>query len=353
MVAELDTVQDRPQAAPNLVGAGTPRSVAVSPLLRVDDLRTHFLSRDRYNRPRVAAALNGVSFSLDRGEILGLVGETGAGKSLTAYSILGLLKPSARIVGGQVLFDGQRLDTMAPAALNALRGRRLALVVQNPKTSLDPLTRVGPQLLRIYRHHRGGEAARKRVLAMLASVGIPDPERRYGAYPHELSGGMAQRVVIAAALINGPDLLIADEPTTGLDVTVQAQVLDLLAARVQAARMAVLLITHDLGIVAQYCSRVAVMYAGRIVEIGAVEQVLRDPAHPYTRALIAATPERLQQTGAAPPVNLPPPDLFALPSGCAYRDRCPLQIERCASTPPEIQAPAGQTAYCHRVMPAS
>jgi peptide/nickel transport system ATP-binding protein/oligopeptide transport system ATP-binding protein len=232
--------------------------------------------------------LNGVSFSVERGEILGLVGETGAGKSLTAYSILGILKHSARIVGGEVLFDGIRLDNMPSDALNALRGRRLALIVQNPRASLDPLTRIGQQLMRVYRHHSGLRDAKQRALEMLELVGIPDPSSRFDAYPHELSGGMAQRVVIAAALINKPDLLIADEPTTGLDVTVQAQILDLLAARVREAGMGAILITHDLGVVAQYCNRVAVMYAGRIVEMASKRQLFERPLHPYTETLLAA-----------------------------------------------------------------
>jgi ABC-type dipeptide/oligopeptide/nickel transport system ATPase component len=285
-------------------------------LLCVENLETHFFSRDKFNRPRVARALNGVSFSVERGEILGLVGETGAGKSLTAYSILGILKHSARIVGGEVRFDGIRLDNMASDALNALRGRRLALIVQNPRASLDPLTRIGRQLMRVYRHHSGLRDAKQRALEMLELVGIPDPSGRFDAYPHELSGGMAQRVVIAAALINKPDLLIADEPTTGLDVTVQAQILDLLAARVREAGMGAILITHDLGVVAQYCNRVAVMYAGRIVEMGEVGEVFHKPAHPYTRTLLESTPERLR-ISQVPTRNLPPPDLYALPSGCA------------------------------------
>jgi oligopeptide/dipeptide ABC transporter ATP-binding protein len=317
-------------------------------LLRVENLETHFFSRDRYNRPRVARALNGVSFTVDRGEILGLVGETGAGKSLTAYSILGILRHSAKVVGGEILFDGMRLDTMPHDVINALRGRRVALIVQNPKTSLDPLTRIGEQLMRIHRHHTGSSATRKRVLEMLETVGIPDPTSRFDAYPHELSGGMAQRVVIAAALINKPDLLIADEPTTGLDVTVQAQILDLLAARVRDERMGAMLITHDLGVVAQYCSRVAVMYAGRIVEIGAVDGVFHNASHPYTRALLDSTPERLSKVRAATQ-NLPPPNLYALPKGCAYRDRCDLAANCCFAPPPNVQIAGDHAVSCHRV----
>jgi oligopeptide/dipeptide ABC transporter ATP-binding protein len=320
-------------------------------LLQVENLQTHFFSRDKFNRPRVARALNGVSFSVERGEILGLVGETGAGKSLTAYSILGILKHSARIVGGEILFEGKRLDNMPADVLNALRGRRLALIVQNPRASLDPLTRIGRQLMRVYRHHSGLRDARERALEMLELVGIPDPSSRFNAYPHELSGGMAQRVVIAAALINKPDLLIADEPTTGLDVTVQAQILDLLAARVREAQMGAILITHDLGVVAQYCNRVAVMYAGRIVEIGEVNEVFRNSAHPYTQTLLESTPERLR-IGQARTRNLPPPDLYALPEGCAYRDRCCRVDERCAAEPPRREIAVGHAAFCHHVRAA-
>jgi oligopeptide/dipeptide ABC transporter ATP-binding protein len=244
-----------------------------------------------------------------------------------------------------------RLDNMPAEALNALRGRRLALIVQNPRASLDPLTRIGRQLMRIYRHHGGLRDARQRALEMLELVGIPDPSSRFDAYPHELSGGMAQRVVIAAALINKPDLLIADEPTTGLDVTVQAQILDLLAARVCEAQMGAILITHDLGVVAQYCNRVAVMYAGRIVEIGEVDEVFRNPAHPYTQTLLESTPERLR-IGHARPRNPPPPDLYALPQGCAYRDRCCRVDEHCAAVPPKREIAVGHAAFCHHVRAA-
>ncbi len=321
-------------------------------LLRVDNLQTHFFSRDRFNRPRVARALNEVSFTVDRGEILGIVGETGAGKSLTAYSILGLLKHSARIVGGTIEFDGIKLNELHDTELNALRGRKIGLVVQSPKTSLDPLTRIGRQLMRVYKHHGGTEDPRRRSLDMLEAVGIPDPARRFDAYPHELSGGMAQRVVIAAALINSPDLLIADEPTTGLDVTVQAQVLDLLASRVREAGMGTILITHDLGIVAQYCSHVAVMYAGRVVERGAVGKVFRQPAHPYTRTLLASTPEQLRLGGVAMH-NLPPPNLFDLPAGCTYRDRCQFAMDECHVLPDGRELAPNHKVFCHYVEPAA
>lgn len=303
-------------------------------LLAVEDLHTHFISRDLANRVRIARALNGVSFTLEAGRILGLVGETGAGKSLTAMSILGLLRPPARIVGGQAWFEGADLLTLDAAALNRLRGSKLALVVQSPKASLDPLARVGTQLVRLQRAHRdiSAAAASLRAREMLEAVGIPDPDRRLSAWPHELSGGMAQRVLIAMALVNEPRLLIADEPTTGLDATVQAQILDLIGDLARSRGIGVVLITHDLGVVAHYCDDIAVMFAGQVMEQGQVPAVFAAPRHPYTRALLAATPERLRHGTAAP--AWAPPDLYHLPAGCLYRDRCGQVADICATPPP-------------------
>ena len=318
-------------------------------LLKVENLRTHFVSRDIDNRIRTAKALNDVSFSLDAGKVLGFVGETGAGKSLTAQSICGLLRPPARIVGGRVVFDGQDLTAMAPEDLNALRGAEIAMVVQNPRTSLDPLTRIGDQLVRIHQAHSGGPraASRTRAMAMMEAVGIPDPKNRAQSWPHELSGGMAQRVLIAMALMNDPKLLIADEPTTGLDVTVQAQILDLLKDLTERFSMAMIVITHDLGIVAHYSDEVAVMFAGTIVEAGPVSEIFDAPAHPYTRSLIAATPERLKVGGGAK-LGGQPPDLYNLPSGCPLRPRCNFARDICASPPPKQDIGAGHYALCHR-----
>lgn len=314
-------------------------------LLAVEDLETHFISRDLDNRVRVARALNGVSFTLAKGRILGLVGETGAGKSLTAMSIFGLLKPPARVVGGRALFAGEDLLAASPERLNALRGSRMALVVQSPKASLDPLARIGAQLVRAQRAHRdvGERAALDAARAMLQAVGIPDPDRRLAAWPHELSGGMAQRVLIALALVNGPELLVADEPTTGLDVTVQAQILDLIRGLARERGIGVMLITHDLGVVAHYCDEVAVMFAGQVMEAGPVAAVFASPRHPYTRALLAATPERLRR-GAAHPAWAPP-DLFRLPQGCLYRDRCAEAQAACAAPAPWLGA--AHAARCH------
>jgi peptide/nickel transport system ATP-binding protein/oligopeptide transport system ATP-binding protein len=318
-------------------------------LLAVENLHTHFIARDLDNRIRVHRALNGVSFTLDSGQVLGLVGETGAGKSLTATSILGLLRPPARVVAGRAMFDGQDLLAMDEAALNALRGRDIGLVVQSPKSSLDPLSRIGEQLIRIHRAHTTATRteAEARAVAMLDSLGIPDPSARMRAWPHELSGGMAQRVLIALALLNAPRLLIADEPTTGLDVTVQAQILDLLRDLVRRTGVAAMVITHDLGVVAHYCDAMAVMYAGAIVESGPVAQVFARPTHPYTANLIAATPERLK-LGTASTVGGSPPNLLALPEGCAYRDRCPLAGADCAVPPPTVALGAGHSVRCLR-----
>ena len=315
-------------------------------LLRVRELETHFVTRDRYDRIRAARTLNGVSFDLAEGRILGLVGESGAGKSLTVTSILGLLRAPAKVVGGTALFEGADLLRLTPAQRQRVLGSRIGLVVQSPRTSLDPLATVGEQLLRVQRTHarRSRRDAAARAEAMLAAMGIPDPARRMRSWPHELSGGMAQRVVIALALVNEPQLLVADEPTTGLDVTVQAQILDLLAEAVRVRRIGAIVITHDLGVVAQYCDDVAVMFAGQVMEHGPVATVFADPAHPYTRALLEATPERLQlgrkrDDGA-------PPDLANLPGGCLYRERC-RQAEALCHQPPPLAVDGSHAARCH------
>jgi peptide/nickel transport system ATP-binding protein/oligopeptide transport system ATP-binding protein len=317
-------------------------------LLEVEDLHVEFAARGLDNQLRVAQALNGVSFHVDAGEILGLVGETGAGKSLTAMAAMGLLRPPARIPRGRIRFEGRDL-VGDPRALEGVRGRRMTMIVQSPLTSLDPLKRVGDQLVRMQRVHQPGLSkaeARQRAEAVLAAVRIPDPARRMQAWPHELSGGMAQRVLIAMALVNDPALVIADEPTTGLDVTVQAQVLDTLRDLVRARNLGALVITHDLGVVAQYCARMAVMFAGRIVEDGPVHQVLGRPAHPYTRALVASLPGRIAQLGYTVTGGTPP-DLYALPSGCLYRDRCPQAQPACLAVPPRVALADGHGAACH------
>jgi peptide/nickel transport system ATP-binding protein/oligopeptide transport system ATP-binding protein len=299
-------------------------------LLEVRNLHTHFISHDLNNNQRVAKGLNGVTFDVDKSEVVGIVGETGAGKSLTAMSIMGLLQPPARVVEGSVTFDGNELIGLSAEDLNRIRGTELTMIVQSPLTSLDI-----PK-----------EEAWTAGIQTMTTVGIPDPERRMRAWPHELSGGMAQRVLIALALINGPRLIIADEPTTGLDVTVQAQILDLLRDLVRDREMGAMIITHDLGVVAHYCTRICVMFAGSIIETGPVREVFNNPRHPYTQALISSTPKRIAEQGYGQ-IGGPPPNLYALPQGCHYRDRCAKAADICHQTPPLQNAGGGHQARCH------
>ena len=317
-------------------------------LLSVEDLRVHFATRGMDNRLRVARALNGVSFQVKEGEVLGLVGETGAGKSLTALALLGLLQPPAVVAGGRIRFEDRELAPLASGARDHVRGTRLTLIPQSPHTSLDPLTRIGDQLVRMQSEHKAlsKKEAWEKARDMLAEVRIPAPEQRLHAWPHELSGGMAQRVLIAMALVNQPRLVIADEPTTGLDVTVQAEVLDTLRELVRAHRMSAIVITHDLGIVAHYCDRLAVMFAGVIVEQGPTRAVFREQRHPYTRALIASTPKRIARRGFGD-VGGTPPDLYALPEGCLYRDRCVRAADICVQPPPNMEFAGNHRALCH------
>lgn len=319
-------------------------------LLRVENLHVHFVTRSATGEVRTARALNGISFELQAGETLGLVGESGAGKSLTAMSMLGLLRPPGRVIQGQVVFEGRDLLTLSEDELLGIRGSAISLVVQNPKVSLDPLTRVGTQLARIgVSHGRVDQAkAMKDAVRLLDAVGIPDPEQRARSYPHELSGGMAQRVMIAMALFNAPRLLITDEPTTGLDLTIQAQVLNLIASQVVERNLTCIMITHDLGVVANYCRRVAVMFAGQIVEYGPVERVFLEPFHPYTRALLDSA--RGLDDGADIG-SRPPPNLFALPPGCPYADRCPKAAGLCRTVPPLVERSGGHRAWCHQPEP--
>jgi len=317
-------------------------------LLTVEDLHVHFVARGIDNRIRIARALNGVSFEVGEGEVLGLVGETGAGKSLTALALLGLLQPPATVARGRIRFEGRELVALDSGAPDHVRGTRLTLIPQSPHTSLDPHSRIGAQLVRMQREHGRVSVAeaRRRALEMLGEVRIPAPEQRLNAWPHELSGGMAQRVLVAMALINRPRLVIADEPTTGLDVTVQAEVLDTLRELVRSHGMSAIIITHDLGIVAHYCDRMAVMFAGTIVEQGPVRAVFRGQRHPYTRALIASTPRHIAQRGYGQ-VGGAPPDLYRLPSGCLYQDRCVMAAEICADPPPLVAIETAHLALCH------
>ncbi|GGO73091.1 ABC transporter ATP-binding protein [Nocardioides deserti] len=313
-------------------------------LLSIKDLRVHIATPNG-----TAHALNGVSLDVDEHEIVGLIGETGAGKSLTAWSVLGLLGPRARVVEGTAEFEGTDLVSMSERRRRRLRGKDVAVIVQNPRGALDPLRSVGRQIAETNRRHRGAgrKAAKENAIRALRDVGISDPARRAKAFAHQLSGGMAQRVLIALAMINEPKLIIADEPTTGLDLTVQAQILDLLRARVDATGSAVLLITHDLGVVANYCDRVAVMFAGRIVEQGTIAQIFGNPRHPYTQALVKASRETLDETVSEETDRSEPPNLVDLPSGCHYRFRCPLAADVCATPVPEVEVGGGHRALCH------
>ncbi len=313
-------------------------------LLDVKDLRTYFHMEDG-----VARAVDGVSFHVERGEVLGIVGESGCGKSVTSLSIMGLVDAPGRIEeGSSIRFDGRELTSLSEKEMRQIRGNDIAMIFQEPMTSLNPVFPVGNQIVEALRLHRnlGRKDARARAIEMLELVGIPVPERRVDEYPHQLSGGMRQRVMIAMALANEPDLLIADEPTTALDVTIQAQILELLLELRREMGMGVMLITHDLGVVAEVCDRVVVMYAGQVVEEGPVEDIFRQPAHPYTQGLLAAVP-RPDRTGgdlAVIPGTVPPPTHW--PTGCRFRERCPYAWEQCREMPDLLRASERQYARC-------
>jgi len=313
------------------------------PLLDVRDLGVEFPTRHGMLR-----ALDGVSFDIAAGEILGLVGESGAGKSLTGAAIIGLLEPPGRVCRGQVLLEGQRIDDLPREAMRRLRGRRIGAIFQDPLTSLDPLYTVGHQLVETLRAHLplGAAQARERAVELLRQTGVPAPAARFGQYPHELSGGLRQRVVIALALAAEPALVIADEPTTALDVAVQAQILRLLREVTQARGAAVMLITHDMGVVAETCDRVAVMYAGRVVEIGPVDEVIRRPAHPYTAGLMASVPSLHDARGRLAQIKGALPRLGEIPSGCAFHPRCPKASPRCSAERPELALVQRTRAAC-------
>ncbi|MBI3750970.1 MAG: ABC transporter ATP-binding protein [Chloroflexi bacterium] len=310
-VAELvpTTATRRPRRAPSAPG----------PLLDVRGLKTSFHTRDG-----IVRAVDGIDFHVDRGEILGLVGESGCGKSVTSMSIMRLIAKPGAIEAGQVMFDGKDLLTFSPDQMRAIRGDRISMIFQQPQSSLNPVWDVGRQIGEVLEIHRNmkRKAARDRALELLRMVGIPDPQRRLASFPHELSGGMAQRVMIAMALACEPELLIADEPTTALDVTIQAQILDLIRELREQTGTAVILITHDLGVVAEMCDRVAVMYAGEIVEQATTVTLFREPLHPYTRGLIDSIPVvgDVRDRLAVIPGNVP--NLIDLPEGCRFAPRC-------------------------------
>jgi peptide/nickel transport system ATP-binding protein len=312
-------------------------------ILEVEGLTVQFPTRRG-----ILTAVDSISFAIAPGEVLGVVGESGAGKSITGLAVIRLLEPPGRIAAGQVRLEGRRIDTLPHEEMRRIRGRKIGVIFQDPLTSLNPLYTVGQQLEETILTHLdlSPSAARERALALLKEVGIPAPEARYNAYPHHFSGGMRQRVVIALALAAEPRLLIADEPTTALDVSIQAQIIMLLKRLAAERGAAVMLITHDMGVIAETAQRVAVMYAGRIVEIGPVRDVIHAPRHPYTVGLMGSIPRigtrktRLMQIdGAMPRLN-------AIPPGCAFNPRCPRRFERCTRERPELVSAGASRAAC-------
>jgi peptide/nickel transport system ATP-binding protein len=303
------------------------------PLLELRNLQTHFPGRTG-----VAKAVDDVSFSLHPGEILGLVGESGSGKTITGFSILGLIDPPGRIVAGQVMFKGQDLLKIGAEDLRRLRGDRIAMIFQDPMMTLNPVLRIDTQMIETLQAHQNisRAAAHDRALEALGEVGIASPAQRLLAYPHQFSGGMRQRVAIAIALLNRPDLIIADEPTTALDVTIQGQILALVQGLCRERRTSLIWISHDLSVVAGIADRIAVMYAGKIVEAGAAQAILDHPLHPYTQGLLAAIPARHERGSALRPIPGTTPSLQNLPSGCAFADRCAHAYAECALPPPDF-----------------
>jgi peptide/nickel transport system ATP-binding protein len=309
------------------------------PLLEVKNLRVEFPTRRG-----VLTAIDDVSFTIAPGEVLGVVGESGAGKSITGTAIIGLLEPPGRIAKGEILLNGKRIDNLSYDEMRKIRGNEIGAVFQDPLTSLNPLYTVGRQLIETIQTHTdmNEAAARKRAIELLADTGIPAPDKRVDHYPHQFSGGMRQRVVIALALAVNPKLVVADEPTTALDVSIQAQIIQLLKKLCRDHGTAVMLVTHDMGVIAETADRVAVMYAGRIAEIGPVADVIHKPQHPYTKGLMGSIPvmgadvERLAQIDGAMP------RLTAIPQGCAFNPRCPQVFEKCRIDRPDL-LPAGNT----------
>ncbi|WP_376791901.1 ABC transporter ATP-binding protein [Thermoflexus sp.] len=320
-------------------------------LLEVRDLRTYFFTEDG-----IVKAVDGVSFHVRRGEILGLVGESGCGKSVTSLSIMRLITPPGRILGGEVLFDGVDLLKLPEPEMIRLRGSRISMIFQQPVSCLNPVFKVGDQIAEVFQVHEGLDRAEgwKRAIELLRMVGIPDPERRAHSYPHELSGGMAQRVMIAMALALGPELLIADEPTTALDVTIQAQILDLMRELQRRMNTSIILITHDMGIVAEMCDRVAVMYAGQIIEEADVRTIFADPQHPYTQGLLGSIPVMGVVKPRLDTIPGTVPNLIDLPPGCRFAPRCRARLENQArlgnicleENPPLFHTQPGHQVRC-------
>ncbi len=314
-------------------------------VLDVKNLQVHF-----FTEGGVVKAVDGVDFALGEGEVLGLVGESGSGKTVTGFSILRLVDPPGRLVGGQILFKGQDLAQLSDREMRSLRGNRIAMVFQDPMMTLNPVLRIDTQMIEAVRAHErvSANAARARAIEALSKVGIPSPEERLNAYPHQFSGGMRQRVAIAIALLNGPDLIVADEPTTALDVTIQSQILAEVQELARDTGTSLIWITHDLAVVAGLADHVAVMYAGRIVETGPTDTVLNAPLHPYTEGLLGSIPGHGKR--GAPLVQIPgmAPSMTNLPKGCAFAPRCPYAAGDCLETRPEITVPdPARSLRCH------
>ncbi len=317
-------------------------------ILEIKGLKTQF-----FTEAGIVRAVDGVDLNVRRGEVLGLVGESGCGKSVTSLSVMNLVADPGRIVEGEIIFDNQNLVTASESTMTRIRGNRISMIFQQPKSSLNPVFRIGDQLTEVLDIHQdlSAEESEQRAIELLKMVGIPEPEARFRAYPHELSGGMAQRVMIAMALACVPELLIADEPTTALDVTIQAQILDLMRNLRAKVDTAIILITHDLGVVAEMCDRVDVMYAGRIVEKAAVIELFQNPKHPYTAALIGSTPVLGQADKELVTIPGSVPNLINLPPGCKFAPRCMARIEhnleKCTVAEPELKETApGHAARC-------
>ena len=313
-----------------------------TPTLSVQHLRTHF-----FTGAGVAKAVDDASFDVGPGEIVGLVGESGSGKSITGFSVLGLIDAPGRIVGGRVLFKGEDLTALSPEALRRLRGNRIAMIFQDPMMTLNPVLRIDTQMIEAVQAHArvSKRVARERAHDALASVGIPSPSERLRAYPHQLSGGMRQRVAIAIALLHAPELIIADEPTTALDVTIQAQILAQMQKLCARFRTAMVWVSHDLAVVAALADRICVMYAGRVVETGSVDEILERPRHPYTIGLIDSLPEKARCGEPLKQIPGIAPSALQLPAGCAFAPRCPYATELCRSAEPPV---AGHGTHQYR-----
>ena len=314
-----------------------------APTLEVRNLKTHF-----FTRAGVVKAVDDVSFTVERGKVLGLVGESGSGKTVTGFSILGLVDPPGRVAGGQILFKGRDLATLPEAEMRGLRGNRIAMIFQDPMMTLNPVLRIDTQMIETVQAHArvGREEARQRARDALGQVGIPSPDERLRAYPHQFSGGMRQRVAIAIALLHRPDVIVADEPTTALDVTIQGQILAEAQKLCADFGTALIWITHDLSVVAGLADDIAVMYAGKVVESGPVGQVLDAPLHPYTVGLIGSVPSRNRRGEPLRQIPGMTPSLLNLPPGCPFRSRCPRAEARCAEPPPFAEYRPGRHARC-------